>query len=98
MQAREFENLMDGKPAKMFDMLQSEQHSGLMGLLLNAQQKKATPEQVEAARSEIKKVETEISALERQRMDKFINDQRAIGTKERAIRRMVQRMWNITVI
>lgn len=99
MQRPEFDNLMDGKPAKFADMLNfPDNGTGLMGLLANAKGPNASKEAIEKAREEIAKVETEISPKVRAEMDNFINQQRQIGTKERTIRRMVQRMFNITVV
>lgn len=102
MQKTEFNNLMDGAEAKYanFDtMLQSDD---LMGKLLAAQSKGQSKghskEQVNEAREEIAKHEAPIDPNVRYKMDLFISQQRAIGTKERTIRRMVQRMWNIAVI
>jgi len=96
MQAPEFNKLMNGNLAKIANV--QPDNIGLMQTLLKAQQKNATSDDINTAREEIKKVEVEISSTERQRMDAFIARQRKIGTKERTIRRMVQRMWNIQIV
>lgn len=101
MQGPQFDNLMSGKPAKyalMGDGDNELSNSALSALFGKARQPDASPETVQEARAEIEKREVEISPAERARMDSFIAKQREIGTKERTIRRMVQRMWNITVI
>lgn len=99
MQRREFDNLMDGRSAKIADLFKSSCDSqGLIDALSRAKQNGATDEEIETARNEIAKVEIEIDPKIRSEMDKFIAKQREMGTKERTIRRMVQRMWNIQVI
>lgn len=99
MQRPEFDNLMDGKPAKFAEMLNfPDNGTGLMGLLANAKGPNASKEAIEKAREEIAKVEVEIPQQVRYEMNAFINKQRQLGTKERTIRRMVQRLYNITVV
>jgi len=101
MTSNNFNNLMDGESAKwvkMFDKNQTDPAENLTKALVAAQNTNSTNEEVETARSEIKKLEVEIPTPERQKMDNFIKKQRDLGTKERTIRRKVQSKWNITVI
>lgn len=93
MNRPEFNNLMSGNPAKWAQL--NEELTPFINL---AQQKGATKAEVSEAKSEIKKAQVDINPTERFRMDKFISEQRNLGTKERTIRRMVQRQWNITIL
>lgn len=83
MQSKEFDKLIEGGPANWAQM---ENLSNL---------KKLTKEQ---AKEEIKKNETPIPDNIRNDINRFISEQRQKGIRERTIRRMVQRKWNIKVI
>lgn len=99
MQRKEFNNLMDGQEARLADMFKTmPDNSLMMSKILQAQAKVHTKQDVAEAREEIAKHEVVIAPEVRAEMDNFINKQRLAGTKERTIRRMVQRMWNIAVI
>lgn len=99
MQAPEFDNLMNGNAAKFADMFDQRNNiKGLGELLSRAKQNDATPADIEAAREEIKKQEVEIPGPLRFKIDMFIQQQKQAGKSDRAIRRLVQRKFNITVI
>lgn len=99
MQRKEFNHLMYGQEARMAEMFASvPTNDGLMGKILQAQSKNHTKQDIQEAREEIAKHEVIISPNVRAEMDAFIAKQRELGTKERTIRRMVQRMFNIVVI
>lgn len=99
MQAREFDNLMDGKSAKFAEMFKDQPNSeGLMGALLRAQQKNASNADIETAREEIEKEEVEMPSELRAKIDSFIKQQKEKGVNDRAIRRAVQRKFEIYVI
>lgn len=91
MQSPEFNKMMEGQQAKWADL------SGLTGkeikdVLFN----KNVP--VEEKREEIAKQEVPIPIEIRNQIDKFIADHQKLGTKNRTIRRMVKRKFNIVVV
>lgn len=99
MNRPEFDQLMDGKPAKIADFLNMESaEPGIALLLARAQSRHATAEDVEAAQTEIKKHEVEIPGPLRFKMDIFIQQQKDLGKSDRFIRRAVQKKFNIAVI
>lgn len=99
MQAPEFEQLMQGKPAKFADLTKMENDNvGLMGLLARAQSRQSTKEDVEAAQAEIKKKEVEIPGPIRFKINIFIQQQKELGKSDRSIRRAVQKKFNIAVV
>lgn len=99
MQAPEFDQLMQGKPAKFAEFFKDDVNSeGLMGLLARAQSRQATTEDVEVAREEIKKQEVEIPGPLRFKIDRFIQQQKDAGRSDRFIRRAVQKKFNIAVV
>lgn len=98
MQKPEFDKLMNGQEARLAELFKTMPDANLMGKIAQAQAKDHTKQDVTEAREEIAKHEVVIEPKVRAEMDAFIAKQRAIGTKERTIRRMVQRMWNIAVV
>lgn len=91
MQQQEFGNLMDGKSAKWAD-LKAFTGKELQDILLNKNIS------VEEKRQKIEKQEIEIPLAIRSQIDKFMEEQRKLGVKNRTIRRMVKRKFNIAVI
>ena len=89
MQSQEFDKLMAGQPAKWADVTD---------LSFKPFTKKPTIQQRKDAKEEIERVEKPIPENIKSEIYRFINKEREKGTKERTIRRMVQRKWNIKVI
>lgn len=99
MNRPEFDNLMDGKPAKFADMFNVQNDTiGLAGLLARAQSKWATTEDIEQAQQEITKQQVEIPGPLRFKIDIFIQQQKELGKSDRFIRRAVQKKFKIAVI
>ena len=106
MQDREFEKLMNGKPAKWAEMF-----TPLSDLLkLNDQLKKDSEVETELKltlipgeskteqREKIKVLEKPIPIHISDSIHKFIKEERRKNVSERAIRRAVKRKWNIYVV
>lgn len=96
MQDREFNNLMDGKPAKWADLQmkppERDQLDDQINLTLIPGESKAKQ------RAEIKAAEKPIPYHISDAIHKYVKEERAKKISERAIRRAVKRKWNIYVI
>jgi hypothetical protein len=97
MQEREFDKLIDGKPAKWAEMSEpklkewDEMTKGFKLSLIPGETKSKI-------RSEIKEKETPIPKEISDAIHKFVKEEREKKTSERAIRRAVKRKWNIYVV
>ena len=100
MNAPEFHNMMNGDPAKWAPLHLNEltEPSPLMGLLAKAKSKDHTSEDIERAQEAIKEQEVEIPQNTRAAIDLMIKLEREKGTSERAIARIIQRRFKITVV
>lgn len=99
MQEREFDKLMNFEPAKWADMfnptdthpLQPVEADDFHLTLIPGESKKEQREKIKAAEKPIPKhIEDAIH--------KYVKEERAKKTSERAIRRAVKRKWNIYVV
>ena len=97
MQTQEFDKLFDEKqnPVQAFfpNLTNNDKLATIMQSL-----SKGTTEGVKNANDIVQENQTPISPAKIAEIRHFIHDQRQISTNERAIRRAVQRKFNITVI
>jgi len=103
MQEKEFNNLIDGKPAKWAEMFdpQNELMQLKSKLSLSEKEPRLTliPGESKAKqRAQIKAAEKPIPSHIIDAIHKFIKEERAKKISERAIRRAVKRKWNIYVV
>lgn len=96
MQDREFNNLMDGKPAKWADLqmrsAEKYQLDDQFNLTLIPGESKSEQ------RNKIKAVEKPIPHHISDAIHKYVKEARVKKISERAIRREVKRRWNIFVV
>jgi len=84
MQSKEFEHLIQGDPA------QWAQFSKIPNLTTLTEKKEF--------KKEIQQNQIPIPENVQSEINRFMTTERQKGTKERTIRRMVKRKWNITVV
>lgn len=94
MQTQEFNKLMEFQDAKWADiqkLMWAKPTTPTQGNIVSEEQKAEM-------REEIQKHEEPIPAEIQTTVHRFIEEQKKLGTKNRTIRRMVQRKWNIKVV
>jgi len=96
MQEREFNNLIEGKPAKWADLQMRSSERGQLEDQINLTL--IPGESKKKQRNKIKEVEKPIPHHISEAIHKYVKEERVKKISERAIRRAVKRKWNIYVV